>query len=362
MKLYTRKSIRVGAFRFTVSKSGVNVSTGIKGFRIGSGPRGNYINISSHGFQYRYTIPNAKPKVTRFSPPKEKVSVFNRAPIDVTRGPRKTIESGNVLDIVDSNSASIVEEINGKKEKTNWIFKVLSVGVLVNLIAAYNEFPLMWLPIALCLLTTAAARYRDVVSKITVVMYDIDNEYSESYEYMLDAFEEIISSGRCWHIEAKRDVYNAKYHAGASNLIERSIIDPSFSEPPGMRTNVLVPCIPVDTQTLYFFPDRVLIYSDNDVGAVSYENLQVHIYTQRFVEEDTLSNDADVVDYTWKYINKRGGPDLRFKENYKIPVTIYDYMHFKSHTGLNECISVSCLGALSDFGAALELFKNRVSM
>jgi hypothetical protein len=46
---YIRKSLSVGPFRFNLSKSGIGLSTGIKGFRIGTGPRGNYVHMDAGG-------------------------------------------------------------------------------------------------------------------------------------------------------------------------------------------------------------------------------------------------------------------------------------------------------------------------
>ncbi len=43
MELTFAKSIRFGALRFNISGSGIGVSAGIPGFRIGTGPRGAYI-------------------------------------------------------------------------------------------------------------------------------------------------------------------------------------------------------------------------------------------------------------------------------------------------------------------------------
>ena len=37
MGFYLRKSVRVGPVRFNLSKSGIGMSTGIKGFRVGTG-------------------------------------------------------------------------------------------------------------------------------------------------------------------------------------------------------------------------------------------------------------------------------------------------------------------------------------
>ncbi len=59
MGLYLRKSVRVGPFRFNLSGSGIGVSCGIRGLRIGTGPRGNYIQAGRGGIYYRAAIPTA---------------------------------------------------------------------------------------------------------------------------------------------------------------------------------------------------------------------------------------------------------------------------------------------------------------
>ena len=49
MGFYIRKSIKAGPFRFNLSKSGLGVSAGIPGFRVGTGPRGNYVHMGRNG-------------------------------------------------------------------------------------------------------------------------------------------------------------------------------------------------------------------------------------------------------------------------------------------------------------------------
>lgn len=49
-----RKSFRLGkGIRINLSRSGVGVSVGVRGFRIGIGPRGPYSSVSAGGFIYR---------------------------------------------------------------------------------------------------------------------------------------------------------------------------------------------------------------------------------------------------------------------------------------------------------------------
>ena len=58
MPFYIRKSIKLGPFRLNFSKSGVGVSTGIKGARIGMNAKGRkYIHLGRGGIYYRQNLP-----------------------------------------------------------------------------------------------------------------------------------------------------------------------------------------------------------------------------------------------------------------------------------------------------------------
>ena len=49
MGFYLRKAITAGPFRYNLSTSGVGLSFGVKGLRIGAGPRGSYIHMGRGG-------------------------------------------------------------------------------------------------------------------------------------------------------------------------------------------------------------------------------------------------------------------------------------------------------------------------
>ena len=62
MGFYIRKSKSVGPFRLNLSKSGLGVSTGVKGARLSVGPRGTYINLGRNGLYYRKKIGSSSKK------------------------------------------------------------------------------------------------------------------------------------------------------------------------------------------------------------------------------------------------------------------------------------------------------------
>lgn len=53
MGFYFRKSKKLGPLRINFSKSGVGVSTGVKGFRVSTGPRGTQVHAGRDGVYYR---------------------------------------------------------------------------------------------------------------------------------------------------------------------------------------------------------------------------------------------------------------------------------------------------------------------
>jgi len=50
---YLRKSLKLGPLRLNLSKSGLGGSFGIKGFRIGTGPKGGYLHGGRGGLYFR---------------------------------------------------------------------------------------------------------------------------------------------------------------------------------------------------------------------------------------------------------------------------------------------------------------------
>src|SRR3954470_12829589 len=102
MGFYIRKSVSAGPFRFNLSGSGVGLSVGVKGFRVGSGPRGNYVHMGRGGLYYRASLGGAR-RLVRPNP-----GVPALSPTTVASLP--TVETGNILEMVPSNGSDIVRQ------------------------------------------------------------------------------------------------------------------------------------------------------------------------------------------------------------------------------------------------------------
>ena len=64
----------------------------------------------------------------------------------------------------------------------------------------------------------------------------------------------------------------------------------------------------------------------------------------RFIEDGGAPGDAKVVGYTWRYVNKSGGPDRRFNNNVQIPICLYESILLTSNSGLQELFQASRTG------------------
>ena len=342
MGFYLRKSVSVGPLRFNLSKSGIGVSAGVKGLRFGVGPRGNYVHMGRAGIYYRATLPGNSGASRELRRQPTRVPEHSSAP----RIEMEAIESGDVAEMVDSSSVALLQELDEKQKQSKISAPVAIVFGIVVAFGLAISWP-FWIVATLGILgccAVYAAWGRDELNKSVVLFYDFDQETERLYEELHSSAAEVAACAGTWHISAKGDVHDRKYFAGATAVVERKRTFVRRESPPFLKTNIDVVAIGVGKQTLYLFPERILVYDASGVGAVSYRDLRVSVREQRFVESDDVPSDANVVDSTWRYVNKRGGPDRRFKDNRELPICQYEEIALSSHTGLNEILQISKQG------------------
>jgi hypothetical protein len=342
MGFYLRNSVSVGPFRFNLSGSGVGVSVGVPGFRVGSGPRGNYVHLGRGGIYYRHTFSS------------DSVPTIPMMPIAGPQGSMQEIESGAAAAIVDSSSEELLEELRAKRRKLALRPFAIVAAVLLLLMGFGTGSG--WVILSFAILGLAlilAAGHRDRIAKTAVILYDFEPQVEDAFRRFTEWAQALAGTGRTWHITASGGVRDRKYHAGASSLVQRNVTIVRTSDPPFIKTNAPVLSIGAGLQTLYFLPDRLLVYDAGGIGAISYRTLGLSVTRQRFIEEEGVPSDATVVDRTWRYVNKSGGPDRRFTNNRELPICLYDELSLRTSTGLNEIFQISRSGVGEGFAAAV---------
>lgn len=376
MPFYIRKSINAGIFRFNLSKSGIGVSTGIRGFRIGSGPKGNYIHMGSNGLYYRETLSNKRNNYSSANP-----SNYSFPPLN---SQFTEIKSADVLRFKDASSEKLLSEINQKYKVPDYWLTVSLLSIIClfySIVPIENMFTFIGLEFGsihlfviygLGFLFIAALSFLlydlNQEQKNIILFYTMDDELESAYQAVHDAFNKVRSCKRQWRLMAQSRVYGAhqiKLSSGAGTLIKRQQIALSNSAPKWIKTNIAVPAISTGRQVLYFFPDRLLIQEGKKFGAIQYGDLEIGVTSSRFVETEGLPSDANVVGKTWKYPNKDGSPDRRFNNNYEIPITIYSELHFTSPQGLHEIVQLSKSNEGGEFAESVKklgvVLKNSLS-
>jgi hypothetical protein len=359
---YIRKSVSAGPFRFNLSRSGVGISVGVKGFRVGSGPRGNYVHMGRGGLYYRASLGGARRSVgPRTRGPNNPV-LPTLPPMVVD--PLRSVETGNVLEMVPSNGSDIVRQINEKMARMRLWPWMLGCGLLCSaaLMLQPNAQPFALALVICTAVLSILLAYVDIQRKTVVIMYDLNDDVISSLNKFAQEFDKIASARAVWNVDTAGRTYDWKRNAGASHLITRKRATFGYNVPSVIKTNMELPSIVGGRQSVYFFPDVILITENNSVGAISYEEFNIYWNNTVFIENDMVPADARVVGHTWRYVNKTGGPDRRFNNNRQIPEVLYQEMELQGSGGFRKLLQISRIVDRSEFDTALTNLRGLIKV
>ena len=359
MGFYFRKSISAGPFRFNLSGSGIGMSVGVKGFRVGTGPRVNYVHMGRGGLYYRASLggrpraASSRASAPRYVPPAQ--------PVD-TATQMMAVETGDVLEMAPSNGSEIIDQINEKLALLRVWPWALALGAMGSLfLLSHPELaPLGAAAAVATAIATAIAVRWDQSRRCVVIMYDLADEAAAQLKAFADEFDKVASATRVWNIDTAGHTSDWKRNAGASRLITRRAASLGYDAPSVLKTNISVPCIKGGRQHVYFLPDVVLIVEGNRAGALAYDQLQIYWNTTVFIETDGVPSDSQIVGYTWRFVNKKGGPDRRFNNNRQIPEVQYQQMGVQGGGGLQKVLHLSKVADRTPFDTALNNLRTMV--
>ncbi|MFF3223093.1 DUF4236 domain-containing protein [Nocardia suismassiliense] len=348
MGFYSRKSMNAGPFRINVAKSGVGASVGVRGFRVGSGPRGTYVHVSAHGLHYRRmlsSLPRAQGEVT---------------PAQATqlRGMDAADETGfDATQLVPTGPGALLDQLSAASRYNAllpWgaIALVLTAGV-----AATSK--LLWMPI-----TVLAAGVPGLVwlwwwdrrKRTVTVAYEVTGPIADWFNELIDGYRSVVALGGAWRVEASVSVagtYGYKVSGGAETQISRKAVTRSSRPPRILATNIAVPTISHDRHALLFLPDRILVRSADSWSYVDYRHLHVECHRKWVIEPEPPPRDGIQVDTTWQFVNVRGGPDRRYRHNPLLPIMEYGHLTLTSPHGLHWIIDCSRPEVAEWFAAVL---------
>ena len=349
-----RKSFSNGLFRATISQSGISTSFGVKGVRITSGLRGTYVTIGSGGFFYRQRIDSPR-KISEYK------NQQNYQARPILSSDEVVITQGDINQLRSASPKELLTEIEEKHKLTSFIFPINILCGIGSLIIFLWQTPLLfflWIPTWIAL--GIWANRQDFQRKSVSIFYSLDDSVTHSFEKMGEGVHQLATSDRMWWIATESAVSDRKRNAGASSTIKRSPASAALALPAYFVTNIEIPSISAGGIVLYFFPDRILVYQGVQVAALHYQQLSFSVDKTRFIESDNVPSDSRKVGSTWQYVNKNGSPDLRFKNNFQIPIMEYGEI-FITGKGLTISLHISKLEAASAFIKSIKEFQNKVT-
>ena len=359
VSFYVRKSVSAGPFRFNLSKSGIGVSTGIPGFRVGTGPRGAYVRMGRGGVYYRSTLssgssrPGGRGRSGRTSRP---AAAERAAPsIDATDVVMHEVPTASVVEVAASNSSELLTDLNAAASRRS-IWPIVLVLTACGATAAVRIIPLLIAILVVGLPATAWLSQRDRARKRTVVFYDVTDEHAARYQNLVDGCSRAISSQRAWRVVSRgnlRTTQQRKTHAGVNTIVGRVPLRRSLGGPPALATNIAVPSFESSKESLYLLPDRALLRTGRRYADLPFDAISARASTTVFVEDGPVPRDANVVGSTWQFVNVKGGPDRRYKNNKKLPRLQYGELVLTGPAGLQLQWQFSLADAAQSLAHAL---------
>ncbi len=226
------------------------------------GPRRASVYVERDGAQYRAATPIGAHRHEQHRPPEADAMLdstpdallraLNRA---YTRRPMLAIVLGGIFGL------ALVEGL------------LLGASVAATLIFG-----------SLALVTVAVVGRREVEHYSEAVEYVLDDHVAQAYRRLVSAFDRVRSGGPVWHMGRRR--------AGSRGSARRRLVVPTLGLPPRVRSNIRVPALPAGRQTLYFFPDRVLVYDAQMMWGIAYRDLKVRAGDIRDVAESSANGEA----------------------------------------------------------------------
>lgn len=325
-----RKSINLGGgFKINLSKSGVGYSWGGKGFRFTKKAKG--------GMRKTLFIPGTGVSWSHDS----------RSPLkkkNYAKGKELAYcESDNTQNITEYKNANISEvsslEFAELIKRANIAILSKNLSLLVMVVSLFVGFVY---PISFIITGISATIFLILISFYRINLeYDIDNDLKAEISARFKPLEQIISSEKIWRIIESKENENLKYSSGAKNSLKRRGCKTKKGVPYPFKTDEHAITITDGKEKFVFLPDKLFILQQAKIGAFNYDDIKTEIAITKFLESEIVPKDAKVIGKTWKYVNKSGGMDKRFKDNEEIPICAYGKMQISSTKGINTLFMFS---------------------
>lgn len=165
-----------------------------------------------------------------------------------------------------------------------------------------------------------------------------------------------LRSQRIWDVTSQSGVNKRRERSTAATNVSRSQVTMAVEAPPGLDIDVPVLRFGnVNGHPLYLGPTFLITgTTPSDYILIDLRTVDIEHKAIQFHEKDGVPSDSKVVSNTWRYANKNGRPDRRYKHNYQIPIARYYEVIMSTPSGLDEGYMFSNAEAGSEFAVSVQ--------
>ena len=260
------------------------------------------LTFPSHGFVIAEVTPTGIHHV-KYDPVTELASEINQQEVE------KRISEG-------------IKQIDWFKIFFICIIVIWAVWSAVDLISGFSLTTGTFKTALMGMVAVCGYVYKNKRTKV-FVGYVLDHAAMAKLEEVKAAFSVLRKCSRVWLYEVQpigTSVIGSITQATYSPFSRLPAV--IFNRPiPNVEVNISVPGITYQDRAVYFLLEKLLLINGNSVRHVNYEDLRIKTDFIEYVEaEGHVYADSQVIDHRWRFINRDGSRDKRFKENVELPV------------------------------------------
>jgi hypothetical protein len=344
--------------RLTLSPSGISTSVGAGPFRISSGPSGvrATARIPGAGIWHEQRLGAAQPQ-PQVTPAEQYVTPDGM--VDIVSAGSGALTTAGLAEFEKLLRRSFTE-----REEIGQALAPVSeqYGKKSRRVARWEKGFLFkkWFPKKLEAMREQSAELlaqkeeleeQDRLARVAPVMA-IPPAVSGAHERLSLAFAAMAKSQAIWDTVGERAVNQFVERSAAARTVERRLV--RFDDAPCPLLEALSPVPHMQNANggdLFVFPAFLVYFVSRDKFALlEYSMIDLSLSLTEFLEDGTpIPSDAEQGSGTWLKVNKNGSPDMRFKDNRRIPTAIYGKLLFTSSQGLREEYMVSNRRSAEEF-------------
>lgn len=324
MGIRFRKSINLGkGFRINMSKSGPGFSWGGKGFRITRTSKGNIrttASIPGTGLSYQKEFKN--PLRAKKGKGASKEINKNDKVIDFDQVLSYGVDFDNV------RSTALEDVLEATSSRRPYKLIGLGISILAIILAFKNIF------FGLGLIPGFLLFFYKSKADDAYIDYDFNQDSGEEFDLTNKFLLGILESDKNWFVDRLGLVGDSQ------SILVRDELRLSKGVKGGLRTNVEVISLEGRDLALSFLPDCLLIVRGNEKRALAYEDIDVDLGAEVFLEDETIPKDAKLIEKTYLHTNKDGSRDQRYKTNPEVNRVEYGTLELRGD-GIDLLIAFS---------------------